>query len=184
MSSSTSWSGRHSTNSPDSWIGRVASNIDQSVAASNIDQSVATHLENAQVDQYKRLAVSFINIAHLLMNTNPKNQDDSRHHSNSMPYKGGNLNEQDELPKLDDRTIPASRFYMRPRHTTSLSDLIAEWFGTGIYHDDYGGISGRNKLNGSKWRKHFPSQQYSRTKRIVLTVEKLVKDKATLPTIG
>jgi hypothetical protein len=42
--------------------------------------------------------------------------------------------------------------------------LLSEWIGCGDFQDQFGGIEGRNKKFGAKWRKHLPKYIYSRTK--------------------
>ena len=61
-------------------------------------------------------------------------------------------------------------FSMVPNHKT-LEDMWNEWHGEGKYADSDGGIAGRNKELGSKWRKHLPTQHYSRTSRIIKMIE-------------
>ena len=54
----------------------------------------------------------------------------------------------------------------------SLSDLWNEWYGLENFDDGEGGIAGRNKKHGRKWRKHLSAQQYSRTQRVVQAINK------------
>jgi Transcriptional activator of glycolytic enzymes len=49
--------------------------------------------------------------------------------------------------------------------------LYEEWFGLGMHDDGKGGVAGRNKAFGSKWRKHLDRQHYSRTSRIIQAIE-------------
>ena len=60
---------------------------------------------------------------------------------------------------------------MKPRHD-HFGDIIDEWYGTGNYSDELGGIEGRDKLHKSSWRKHIDYNHYSRTKRIVMGFKK------------
>lgn len=62
-----------------------------------------------------------------------------------------------------------SNYRMAKKHKT-LEDMWDEWNGTGRFADDDGGIKGRNKKYGAKWRKHLEVQQYSRTKCIIQAV--------------
>jgi hypothetical protein len=64
----------------------------------------------------------------------------------------------------DELQIHAS-YRMRPKHRY-LTELYDEWMGVGD-GDNYGGIQGRNEKYGARWRKHIPSQIYSRTARTV-----------------
>lgn len=63
-----------------------------------------------------------------------------------------------------------SSFRLTAKHQ-SLFDLWDEWHGVGKYQDDYGGIEGRNKQFGKRWRSHFDASHYSRNKRIVEGIE-------------
>ena len=67
--------------------------------------------------------------------------------------------------------VESSSYRMVKKHTT-LDDMWDEWHGTGKFADDIGGIQGRNKHFGAKWRKHLEGQQYSRTKLIVEAIAK------------
>ena len=63
---------------------------------------------------------------------------------------------------------------MAQRHSC-LSDLWDEWHGIGKWgSDSHGGIKGRNKDYGPKWRKNgcFSQQHCSRTKRTVEAIER------------
>lgn len=72
-----------------------------------------------------------------------------------------------------------ANFIMVHKHQ-SLSDLWDEWYGTGKFADELGGIEGRNKTYGSKWRKHFKDKQlYSRTSRVVQAIKALSKQEHT-----
>jgi hypothetical protein len=57
-------------------------------------------------------------------------------------------------------------YRMKPKHKL-LSQLYDEWIGEGDFHDGYGGIEGRNKEFGSRWRKHLTAYVYSRTERTI-----------------
>lgn len=59
-----------------------------------------------------------------------------------------------------------STYVMKPQHKT-LVGLLSEWVGVGDFHDEFGGIEGRNKKFGASWRKHFVAFTYSRTERTV-----------------
>jgi predicted HNH restriction endonuclease len=49
--------------------------------------------------------------------------------------------------------------------------LYKEWYGLGEFNDSFGGVDGRNKMYGSKWRSHIDRQHYSRTMRVVLAID-------------
>jgi Transcriptional activator of glycolytic enzymes len=57
-------------------------------------------------------------------------------------------------------------YTMRPKHKL-LTELMSELTGCGDFHDQFGGIEGRNKKYGPKWRKHLPKYTYSRTERTI-----------------
>jgi hypothetical protein len=63
------------------------------------------------------------------------------------------------------------RFRMRPKHENLLC-LIREWYGTDEFFDDFGGIEGRNKKHGNKWKKrcNIHPMHFSRTQRTVKAV--------------
>jgi hypothetical protein len=84
-------------------------------------------------------------------------------------------------PSPETETDPAEEhrlFRMIPKHLTLL-DLVHEWFGTGDYYDEYGGIEGRNKSSKSRWRKYccINQMQYSRTERSVKAVQEYARRK-------
>ena len=63
----------------------------------------------------------------------------------------------------------SSNYRMVKKHK-SLSDMWDEWHGAGQFTDAVGGIKGRNKQFGAKWRRHLEVQHYSRTKLVVLAI--------------
>jgi hypothetical protein len=67
-------------------------------------------------------------------------------------------------------------YRMKPKHLILL-DVVHEWFGTGDYYDEYGGIDGRNKLFKSRWKKLccINQMQYSRTMRTINAVEEYAR---------
>lgn len=70
-----------------------------------------------------------------------------------------------------------STFRMKVKHTR-LIDMYNEWFGLEEFDDGHGGVEGRDKKFGAKWRKggFIDVQQHSRTKRIVQAIDKLARD--------
>lgn len=59
-----------------------------------------------------------------------------------------------------------SRYRMQMKHPTLLS-VWKEWFGLDEYYDEFGGIDGRNKLHGTKWRKHLNGTSYSKVSQLI-----------------
>ena len=56
---------------------------------------------------------------------------------------------------------------MLPKHE-SLNNLWDEWYGINAFHDQEGGVAGRDKKYGKKWRKGVVSpHHYSRTSRTI-----------------
>ena len=67
-----------------------------------------------------------------------------------------------------------SPYLMTPKHLT-LRSLYEEWYGYGPYDDGNGGVHGRERRHGSKWRSHINKQFFSRTKRIVSAIDKYIE---------
>jgi hypothetical protein len=63
---------------------------------------------------------------------------------------------------------------MKPKHS-NLESLYKEWYGLGEFDDSFGGVDGRNKMYGSKWRSHIDRQHYSRAMRVVQANEMTAK---------
>lgn len=75
----------------------------------------------------------------------------------------------DETQQFEDNAMEIERhktFVMKPKHK-ALVDLLSEWIGVGDFHDEFGGIEGRNNKFGASWRKHLVAFTYSRTERTV-----------------
>jgi hypothetical protein len=53
--------------------------------------------------------------------------------------------------------------------------LYKEWYGLGEFDDSFGGVDGRNKMYGSKWRSHIDHEHYSRAVRVVQAIEMTAK---------
>jgi hypothetical protein len=64
----------------------------------------------------------------------------------------------------------APKLFMKPKHS-SLTSLYKEWYGNDEFDDDFGGVDGRNKMYGCKWRAHIDRQHYSRAMRIVQAID-------------
>jgi len=79
-----------------------------------------------------------------------------------------------------DQTAEGQRGYeMHPRK--SLHEVYEEWHGLGDFDDGMGGVAGRDKKFGTKWRKHVESNHYSRSKGVVAAIEEYSKQKRILP---
>jgi hypothetical protein len=63
-----------------------------------------------------------------------------------------------------------TKLIMKPKHN-SLSSLYQEWYGIGVHKDSLGGVAGRDRRFGTRWRKDINRQHYSRVKRIVVTID-------------
>ena len=85
------------------------------------------------------------------------------------------------VPVLEsDQTADGQRGYeMHPRK--SLLEVYEEWYGLGDFEDGMGGVAGRDKKFGSKWRKHIESNHYSRSKGVVAAIEVHAKQKRITP---
>jgi hypothetical protein len=59
-----------------------------------------------------------------------------------------------------------SMYRLQSKHS-DLASIWDQWFGEGIFADEYGGINGRNQLHGAKWRQHIDKTEYSRHNRLV-----------------
>ena len=62
------------------------------------------------------------------------------------------------------------RYKLSMKHA-SLTSVWNEWFGFDEFKDDYGGINGRNKLHGSKWRKHINATAYSKLSQLIKGIQ-------------
>jgi hypothetical protein len=68
----------------------------------------------------------------------------------------------------------APKLFMKPKHS-NLESLYKEWYGLGEFDDSFGGVDGRNKMYGSKWRSHIDRQHYSRAMRVVQAIDVTAK---------
>ncbi|KAG7371290.1 centromere DNA-binding like protein [Nitzschia inconspicua] len=73
-----------------------------------------------------------------------------------------------EHPPVDSRP-----FIMHPKHA-SIHNMYCEWHGISPFADPQGGVVGRNKAHGKKWRKEFNPNHYSRTSRIMKAVDRII----------
>jgi Transcriptional activator of glycolytic enzymes len=90
----------------------------------------------------------------------------TNNNNTQMEYSPEELSATVTASEDDDDLARHATYRMKPKHR-SLTDLYAEWVGDGEFADGYGGISGRNKRFGARWRKHLVSYIYSRTERTV-----------------
>ena len=74
----------------------------------------------------------------------------------------------DERPALNCGEEEPFQKSMRPKHG-SLHSLWDEWHGLNDFEDQFGGVKGREKKYGSKWRNKgmVNPQHFSRTKRVI-----------------
>jgi hypothetical protein len=76
-----------------------------------------------------------------------------------------------------------SKFMLRPKHQ-SLLTMWEEWHGIDDFADGYGGVAGRDKRYGNKWRKHLDNNSYSRNKRIIAGIQKHSENNRQNPLIS
>lgn len=81
---------------------------------------------------------------------------------------------------MDSAASDHSGYRMTPNHS-SLMNVWNEWFGLDKYEDDFGGIEGRNKKFGSKWRKHLQQSSYSRNCRLIKGISDYAKEQNCQP---
>jgi hypothetical protein len=68
----------------------------------------------------------------------------------------------------------APKLFMKPKHS-NLKSLYKEWYGLGEFDDSFGGVDGRSKMYGSRWRSHIDRQHYSRAMRVVQAIDVTAK---------
>ena len=143
-----------------------------------------TTMLNQQV-QDKKLAIVFANIAKGLLNGNV----------NSPEYTGGDtagttesgtlsvrvLTQNDgfepqpnnnRLDEDEDMIASDHKSFRLPSKPQSLRELWEVWFGVGDNYCAHGGVEGRNKKFGAKWRKHIQPAYYSRCCRTIKGIQK------------
>jgi hypothetical protein len=153
---------------------------------------VVNHLERQQSHSERRIAASMMSVAQGLMRNIGtdfyKNGFESQSLTmtpastdNGTSVTGTRSDEMETgegtpMSSLDDDSSPTQpslslhkSFRMVKKHKT-LADMWNEWHSTGPFADDIGGIKGRNKQLGAKWRKHLEAQHYSRGQSVSLTV--------------
>lgn len=153
---------------------------------------VVNHLDQQREESNRNLASSFVTIAQHLIN------DSGRRRTSLVPPSKdpqdfmatevtGNASPTSPISVPENTCSPTTsppinseiecdleeqRSYRMVKRHLSLEDMWCEWHGTGRFADDVGGIKGRNKLFGAKWRKHLEVQHYSRTKCIIDAIKK------------
>jgi hypothetical protein len=125
----------------------------------------------------RELANTFLNIAKSLMErsgsivcedmTLPAITNNATQETTATTNNNNGEGDPDKAPQL---------LRMVPKHS-NLVDLIHEWFGTGDFYDEFGGVEGRNKSFKTQWRKNcgMNAMQYSRTERTVRAVEEYAR---------
>ncbi|KAG7363905.1 glycolytic enzyme transcriptional activator [Nitzschia inconspicua] len=73
----------------------------------------------------------------------------------------------------EDPPIDSRPFIMHPKHA-SIHNMYCEWHGISPFADPQGGVVGRNKTHGNKWRNEFNPNHYSRTSRIMKAVDHII----------
>ena len=134
----------------------VGTKIDQlSEEVKNLRDEALSHRNESN----ERLAASLIQTAQQLL------QQQSPGGSPTMPIPPLGRNDREYLVQ-NDPVVEAEdndndpddlehrNYRLVPRHQT-LTDMWNEWHGEEQYADSFGGIAGRDKLFGAKWRKHL-----------------------------
>ncbi|KAG7346398.1 glycolytic enzyme transcriptional activator [Nitzschia inconspicua] len=73
----------------------------------------------------------------------------------------------------EDPPVDSRPFIMHPKHA-SIHNMYCEWHGISPFADPQGGVVGRNKTHGNKWRNEFNPNHYSRTSRIMKAVDYII----------
>jgi hypothetical protein len=73
-----------------------------------------------------------------------------------------------------------SRYRMQLKHAT-LHSVWKEWFGLDEFADEFGGINGRNKLHGSKWRKHLNGTTLSKVSQLIKGINAYAVERKVQP---
>ena len=154
---------------------------------------VVDHLDENREAPDRRLASTFLNIAQDLLYSSGSRQDKSatvspisinRKSDDCTQTSPNAMSEEDEvmtaeqqnLTKTEGTTVDKQSAYRMVKKHKTLDDMWDEWHGVGHFEDAVGGIKGRNKQFGAKWRRHLEGQHYSRTKHIVEAIAKYAED--------
>jgi Centromere DNA-binding protein complex CBF3 subunit, domain 2/Transcriptional activator of glycolytic enzymes len=140
-------------------------------------------MNNHRAESDKRIAASFLSIARDLLHdasaetVRDNSRDQSREQEVGSPssstgpsFSETENNERAQTQASDDSAEYHRGFRMENKHKR-LTALWDEWHGTGDFVDDFGGVKGRDKKHGSKWRRHINNMHHSRTKRVVEAIE-------------
>ena len=124
----------------------------------------------------KEIALGLANAAVSIGRSNkppPKQPQQPREYESNLDELADLFSGQ-ESPESQNENVnddnPKALFYMKPKHQ-SLRSLYEEWYGLGDYCDGTGGVDGRNKRQGARWRAHINRQHYSRCSRIVSAID-------------
>jgi Transcriptional activator of glycolytic enzymes len=138
-------------------------------------------LEQQRIQNDRRLANMLEMGAHAFRNDQQEPSQRSTTTANSFEFEHGQKEPADSSPtcspmqqgavaavlsECEDELKLHASYRMRPKHRY-LTSLYDEWMGFGEFSDEYGGIEGRNKKHGARWRKHLTPHIYSRTARTV-----------------
>ena len=132
----------------------------------------ATKRVESQTDE--KLAAAFIELGQYILSRGngdiPKNAEEVRALTTpETPPQEEQETEPNETSRERTEHDP-SRFFLKPQHK-QLVDLYQEWHGDGNFADEFGGVVGRNKQFGAKWRKHLDNTLYSRTNRAINAIK-------------
>jgi hypothetical protein len=96
-----------------------------------------------------------------------------------------NSNSNRLLPQIGQSTTSGTSSTIKPEEHSryrmslkypSLASVWNEWFGLEEYADEYGGINGRNKMHGSKWRKHLECTSYPKVAQLIKGINAFALD--------
>ena len=151
------------------------------------EQITNTTAQNQQM-QDKRLAIVFADIARGLLSgsvqssptgvdspmvTQQEDNDTDMGVARRQTTNSSNSSSHNELGASD---APENKSFRIMSKILSLRDLWDAWFGIGSHPCNYGGVEGRNKKFGAKWRKHIPAAHYSRCCRTVKAIQHYAKE--------
>lgn len=150
-------------------------------------QQLQIQWEHDRSQSDHKLASHFLSIANqLLVSGDKNNKNNNKQISVDLPsppdtpparqkqYANDNSGDDDESPEANNQHRP---FMMVHKHK-SLSDLYDEWHGIDAFHDELGGVKGRNETFGKSWRKDagVDAAHYSRTARAIQAIECFTKE--------
>lgn len=165
----------------DDKVDTLADRIDEGLTA------VVNHLDNKRAESDRHMAATFMSVAQSFLQRTATTSTPSTNQFESpapacltgtlcdvtgegTPMSNIDMSGTPDTGASDTLTQPDHpdyRNYRMVKKHKSLDEMWDEWHGTGRFADDIGGIKGRNKHFGAKWRKHIEGQHYSRTKCII-----------------